>query len=447
VPAGSIPIMRLLVVLVVVCALPGLVRGAERTAREKPMPRTREVQAVRERAFRHLNRAHKALADGDYAACRTALDKLQRDDEKLNDHERALMWQSYGYLHAAQEQYPAAVRAFERSLAGDGLPDAARRDARYNLAQLYLLQERYDDAIAMLTAWLEGADGSSPAAHFMLAMAYMQKGQSGEALPHARRAVAEAATPQESWLQLLLSLLLEQERYREALPVLEQLVARFPRKSYWMQLSAVHSELGNYRKALGALELAYVQNMLTADRELRTLAQLYLHNEVPYKAAKVLEQGLTEGTIPGDADAWELLADAWLLARERERAQAPLERAAELSESGRVYLRLAHVYLDREEWKSARAALAAALEKGRLEDPGDVHLLLGITNASEERWDEARRAFEAAERHPKTKEAAAQWLASIDAEVAAETREEVLGGNRAGANMPDPPDPSATRSN
>ena len=193
-------------------------------------------------------------------------------------------------------------------------------------------------------------------------------------------------------------------------PVLERLVAEFPKKTYWMQLSAVYAELGKHEKALALLELAYEQGLLTQGNELMNLAQLYLYNQIPYRAAEVLEEGMKSGAIQPDARAWQLLADSWLHARERQRALPPLQRAAEESESGDAYVRLAQIYLERESWEEARRALDGALEKGRLTSPGHAYLMLGIADASEKRWDDAARAFTEAQEYEPTQKIAQSWL-------------------------------------
>jgi tetratricopeptide (TPR) repeat protein len=387
--------------------------------REKPKPRTRQVQALGEWAFRKLSAAQRQLADEEYAACLATLDDMKRR-EALGDHERALMWQTYAYVYAAQERYREAAGAFEQCLALHALPEGARLDTQYNLAQLYVVLEEFGTAVELFGTWIAVVETPAPGAHYMYALAAAQHGQQDLAVAQALLAVTKAAEPKEAWLQLLLSLYLQRTAYREAVGVLERLVERFPRKAYWTQLSAVYSELGEHRKALAALEIAYGQGMLTEGRELVTLAQLYLYNEIPYKAAQVLEAGLAREAIASDAEAWELLATSWLSARERRKAIDPLERAARLSESGELYARLANVHLDQEDYAAARSSLASALRKGKLKDPGNTQLLLGIASATDEQWDEAKRAFEAAAGYGRTREAAERWLEHLEREIEAE---------------------------
>ena len=63
-------------------------------------------------------------------------------------------------------------------------------------------------------------DGAQPnsTAYYLLAVAYYQQGDKRRALAPAEKAVELSEKPQESWLQLLLALRLQNEQYAEAVP-------------------------------------------------------------------------------------------------------------------------------------------------------------------------------------------------------------------------------------
>jgi tetratricopeptide (TPR) repeat protein len=375
----------------------------------------KKVEAVGPWAFKRLDRAHGALAAERYEEALDALGEMA-ENERLNAHERSLMWQTFGFVYSAEAKYAEAADSFAKSLEAGGLPEQAALQTKYNLAQLHVMLGNHAAAIVEFQEWLPQVRNPSPNAYYMLAMAYFQEGDRAEAERNAERAVERSTDPREPWLQLLLALQLEREAYADSLPVLQRLVSRFPKKAYWLQLSAVHSELGDHASALAALELAYEQGMLNKGTDLISLAQLYLYNQIPYKAAEVVQDGMRNGVIEADARVYQLLADSWLHARHRDRALEPLQRAAELSESGDAYARLGQVQLERQRWAEARDAFRAALDKGKLHSPGHVYLLLGIANASEERWTDAERAFEAAVAFEPTEGAARQWLTHLAAQ-------------------------------
>lgn len=383
--------------------------------REKAKPETQRVQTVGEWAYKRLNEAHEALGKSKPGEALKALDDM-KESSRLNEHEKALMWQTYGYVYASQEKYAQATEAFEKCLAAGGLPEAAQLDTQYNLGQLYVMLERFDDAVRVLGDWIGKAANPSPEAHYVYAVALFQKGDKRAALTQGELAVQKAKKPQEAWLQLVLSLYVENKQYDKAVGASEALVAFFPKKSYWLQLSAVYSQVEDYKRALAAFALASRQGMLEDDRELNHLAQLYLYNEIPYEAGMVLQQGLDAGKVESTPQAYRLLSDAWISARERAKAEKPLAEAAARAGDGDLYFRLGQIQFERREWGSARESFSRALQKGNLADPGTAQMLLGIASASDEKWDQARSAFTAAAKFEKNRRSAEQWLNDIDAE-------------------------------
>ncbi len=372
---------------------------------------------VTEKTFKKLNEAHELISAEKYQEAKRVIDGLA-DDRGLNDHEHALVWQTYGYIWSSLENYGRATAAFEKTLSFDALPEGAQLNTLYNLAQLYMANEQFQKGVLTLKRWFARAENPAPDAYYLLALGYVQQDRFDLALPHAKTAVQKSDKPKEAWLQLLLALYLDKKQYKDGANLLEQLVARFPRKTYWMQLSAVYQETGREKDALAVMQIAYEQGFLSEDRELRNLVQMYLFHEVPYHGAKILEKGIAEGIVKKDAKAYELLANAWVGAREYDRAIPPLRRAAQLSDKGELFMRLGQVYLEREDWKEAREALAAAEKKGGLKDPGQNQLLLGIAQYNSKRLTAARRAFERARGYEKTARPASQWLRHIEREQA-----------------------------
>jgi tetratricopeptide (TPR) repeat protein len=75
----------------------------------------------------------------------------------------------------------------------------------------------------------------------------------------------------------------------------------------------------------------------------------------------VVEEALAENAVAADADAYQLLANCYLAAREGDQALEPLARAAELSPDGEMDPLLGQLRLQREEFAAALEALDRAL--------------------------------------------------------------------------------------
>ena len=405
-------LMRTIVALLLALSFSFVTLGVAESA-EKKSKRTRKNFVPSQQVGKKLMKIQELAEVEDFQGALDILVPLSKKT-RLKKFDRATVYQMMGYMLGAQEKYDEALQAFEVALKVDYLPDSAMQQLKYNLGQLYLGQEGYDRAIELFEAWLEGAEKPDAQAHFMITIAYAGKEDWVSALEHARTSVALSTTPVENRLRLLLAVEFQNGNLVETLDVLKQLVTLFPKKDYYMQLAFGYSNFGDEEKALAMLELAYQQDYLDKERELTQLTQRYLYHNLPWPAAKVMAKGLDDGTVEASTKNLELYANSLLHAREYTDAVAPLAEAAELSEDGDLYVRLAQVHLEVEDWRKARKALESAIDKGSLRDNGNAQLLLGISNYNEKRFLSARTAFLAAADEEKTSESAAKWLKYVD---------------------------------
>jgi tetratricopeptide (TPR) repeat protein len=333
--------------------------------------------------------------------------------KRLKKFDKATVFQTLGFMQAALEDYDNASQSFESALKVDYLPPATTEQLKYNLAQLYMATSNFPRAVELFEEWFENAENPGAQAEFMITAAYAQTDQWDKALPHARAAVTKSKEPVEQRLGLQLAAEFQNGNIPQTLEVLKVLVTVFPRKRYYEQLAYGYSNLGEEDKALAIMQLIHDQGWFTKDKEYVGLAQRFLFAGLPYQASKIMNEGLEKEVVPPEADHYELLANSLLHAREYDLALEPLTKAAEMAENGELYVRLAQVYLEVENWKSARQALESAVAKGDLRDIGQAQLLLGISNFNEKRYKSARAAFLLASKQEKTAESAQKWLTHV----------------------------------
>jgi tetratricopeptide (TPR) repeat protein len=171
-------------------------------------------------------------------------------------------------------------------------------------------------------------------------------------------------------------------------------------------------------RALAVMQLAHRKKLLDEDTNVRKLASLLQSEDIPYRSVKVLEQGLAQKVLKEDENAYELLGNSWILAREAEKAEPALKKAAELSPKGALYVRLGQVLLLKEDYDGAASALKSGLAKGGLDDPGSAEMLLGITYFNAGKLGEARNWFQKSRRSDKARPTADAWIKHIDEELA-----------------------------
>jgi tetratricopeptide (TPR) repeat protein len=349
--------------------------------------------------------------------------------KRLNPYERALVYRLQGFVAYSAGDAQGAIDAFHKVLAEEILPLKDDVRLRFNIAQLNAGLQNWPDTIRALHDWFGYVQDSNPLAYYLLAIAHFQQDQIDKAIPNAERAVDLAPEPKEGWLQLLAALYIQTGNYADATPVLEELVVRFPKKLYWVQLTLIYGARENYRSSLAVQQVAYQQGLLTEDKELRRLARGYLYADLPHPASEVLAKGMDDGLIERDAEAYELLANSRIAAREYDAALPPLAKAAELADDGELYVRLGQVRLQREEWSEAASMFQKALDRGGLEKPGNALLLLGIASYNDGRTGPARSYFVRARKHEASRPQAEKWLKHIENETrsqeeAADARED-----------------------
>jgi tetratricopeptide (TPR) repeat protein len=369
---------------------------------------------VRSRVSRYLSAAAEAADEGSAKDGLALLDRLTLP--RLNPYERALVYRLKAYVAYGASDYELAIESFEKVLAEEVMSLDADNRIRFNIAQLYASLQQWHEVITAFERWFRYVEEPNPLAYYLLGISYFQLEEIDLAITHTAKAVDLSEEPAEGWIQLLAALYIQQEDYASATPTLEELVMRFPKKQYWVQLSLIYGARDDYRHSLAVQQVAYLQGLLTEDKELRRLARSYLYHDLPYPAAKVLEKGLDEGRIEVNASAFELLANSWIAAREYNRSLGPLRRAAKLSEDGKLSVRLGQVHLQREEWDQAAERLREALDKGGLDKPGTAQLLLGIAYYNGQRVGPARSAFVRARRHDAARAEAERWITHIENE-------------------------------
>ncbi len=389
---------------------------------------TRRRQAVGQRCAKKLEAAQRSINAEQWSQAEQVL-TLAGEKYCTSSFEKSQVWNYLGYSHFSQQHYRRAVEAYLRLL-DEPAAEMKMKVSTYNtVAQLYFQLEDYASAAQFLERLLKASTVANPqtdGAHkadaqtanaqtrALLAQAYYQLDRKKEALVNIKQAINNYQhrdkLPPEAWWSLQSLLYFEQEQYRQALPVLKQLIKHYPRYRYWHQLGGLYGQLDKNIERLVATEVVYLAGALNKERELVSLAYLYLGANTPYRAAVTLETAIKQKQIKATAKHLELLGQAWQQAGEGKKARPVLEKAAALSGEGKIYAQLAGVYLDIGDNIKAVTAAQNALQKGRLERPGAVQLVLGNAQLNLHCYDKAVAAFEQAGKYKTSKVNAKQWL-------------------------------------
>ncbi len=389
--------------------------AASMAAEPPPKPKTRQTENLTQNTYGELMRAQKLISENKTKAAHIVLNDLLKSD-KLNNYERANVMQQIAFAYVSDEDFTSAIIFLKKALVLKTLPEQSELQTLFNLGQIYIAAEKYRDGIKALTDWMKRVENVSGQAFALLAQAHALLGEIKPAINYAQRAVASSERPRENWLHLLISLYLQQENYAKALPLVKQGAALYPQaRIFWQQLAGIYAELDQHRNSFAALRTMHRLGLFKTSSEYERLAQLYLGFDAPVQAAKILEEGFGKKIVKQEPKNYELLGDAWLMAHEWQRALAPLDQAAKLSDDGKIFLRLGHTYIEDEQWARAENRLTQALKKGGLKDPGQAWLLLGIAQAKQNKTDKAITTLDQALQYDKVSSQAKMWLDNIRA--------------------------------
>ena len=365
--------------------------------------------SVTTKTYEQLTEAQELMGEDRIEDALTLL-REHADEVKADTLDEALTLQMLGYAEMAAERFEVAIGHLKRSLALDKLPETVKYNVGYMVAQLHAALGEFEAALEFAAEWFETLAEPTPTQTMFLANIYAQTRRYAEAIPYAERAVAAAERPRESWFQLLTAANYELERYAETARTLRRMIAVWPAKpSYWEQLAGIYVLLEREDQALATLRLAWLQGLLEKENSIKSMVQLAVARGVPEHAGRLLERALEEELLPRDEDYVDMLANAWVAAREYEKAVAAFTEVAELEGANDALLRVANLHMDKGRWPQAEAALRSALD-GDLEAPGKAWLLLGITLAEQAQFEQGFDALRKAQAFADTRKQASRWL-------------------------------------
>ncbi len=347
-----------------------------------------------------------------------AIDKLTKLADKGSDYEKAMINYNLAIAYSSKNDYPSATKFFAKSIATPSLPRTQREQIQYNLGQLYIVTNQYDEGIKALQSYISETCGTISAdAHIFLANALTEKKRYSEALPQIDLAISKSKETKELWLQMKLAIAYEMKDFKGCAEALVLLIGKVPEKSeYWKQLSGVFYEMKNDAESLAVLSLAEKQGFLKTPTEVKNLYNVYMMIESPYKAGSLLEEAIAQKRLPADEANLGSMSDAWINAREADKAESTLKKLAGMSDKGDYYYKLGAMYGDNERWKESKEMLEKALSKGGLKRPGDAWMRIAVAQYGMKDNIGAIAALQKAITFDETRKQAGDWLRALNAQ-------------------------------
>ncbi len=388
--------------------------------RERDKQKTKQAQAVSKEVYDRIQKAQEAIDADDPNAALKILGNL-KGKKRLTEYELQNVLNYMAFVYYNLDNITKAMATYEEMLRIPSVEEQIKKQTLYTLAQLSTMEEQYTKALGLLDQWfvLEMNPAADP--YILYAQNLYQVERYADMVKPIETAMAVAKKREkpvkEDWYVLLNFAYFQQEDYAKVRDIQKILLVNWPKKRYWFSLAGAYTELGEEQNLVGAYDAAMTQGLLERESELVTMAQLYLQNEVPYKAAILLDQEMESGRVKKNAKNYRLLSQAWTLAAEDAKAIPALQQAARLSDEGELNLRLGNAYLNLGQFGECVAAIQDGIKKGGIKSPDNAQISLGMCLYNQKKYRTAIAAFREAGKTNRSRRISRQWINVIDSDI------------------------------
>jgi len=391
----------------------GSVFGAEeKEERKYDDVKTQQRQAVGQKCGKVLEGVQELTEAENWAQAQRALEGAL--GSCTTSYEKSQVYNFLGYVYYSLDRYQDAVNTYKKMINEPEVDERQAINTRYTVAQLYLVLEDYPAAARELEAWMKVSPIVGSDAKVLLGQAYYQMDRKSDALRLVEEAIKEQEAkgnlPKEGWWSLQRVIYYERNDYKRVVDILKKLIVHYPSFSYWRQLGGMYSELNQSVNQLVATELTYLAGNLDQEKQLISLAYMYIGADAPFMGARIIEKGMKEGKIARSGENLEVLGLAWQQGADSKKALPILEEAAKASGKGSLYERLSGVYLDLDQNEKAVLAARNAINKGGAKRKDMVYMNLGNALINLHCYSDAIDAFRNAAKDDRSAKYARQWI-------------------------------------
>lgn len=342
-------------------AAPDAAKIAERKARKS--------QAVGEKVGKAIAKAYELYGQNQVGEALALLEPV----EAPNTYDKAYLDKFIGQLYI--EKNPEKSMTYMiRAVKPDVLGFTDQGTLLRNIGDLSLMAKKYDQAISYYNQWMDFTGETDANVYLRIANAYYETKRYDKVIAPSDKAIAVSKTPRKEPYQMKVGSYLELKQTKKAIEVLETMLPLFPNeKQSWVMLGQFYSMDEQYEKALAIIDMAYKQGLLKTENEIKLLANLYNNNNVPYKAATLLDKHLAAGLLKADRIMLMSIASSYSSSREFEKAAKFYGQLAAKENDGDAYRRQGNALLMANRNAEAVTALQKALEVGTKEK-GKVHV-------------------------------------------------------------------------
>jgi tetratricopeptide (TPR) repeat protein len=364
-----------------------------------------------------LKKAQEAMKNKQWDAALAEIKKAQAA-EKKTPFEAYQIDEFMSYVLVQQKKFAEATPVFERMLNSGFMPPDQVDDRTKTVAQLHFQNKDYKKAVEWGKKWLEKHPGDETMS-VLVGQAYYVQNDYKNAAATMNGVVTTAErggrTPNENWLQIVLSSQFKLDNKDGIADALKKLVRYYPKAEYWENLLDIYRRKDSSdRVTLGFYRLMNDVGTLKQADDYVEMAQLAIDAGVPGEAQTVVEKGVQNGTLKSEDKTAQgrydrLLAGAKKSASADKASLAQLAKEAEKATSGQALVALGQAYLSYGMYDEAIDALKKGIAKGGATDVDEAQISLGIAYLRKGQKDLARQTFKTVKAESKWHGLAEMW--------------------------------------
>lgn len=357
----------------------------------------------------------------DLAGAKQALDELrERRWDRMNDFEKSTVLNFYTNYYLTLEDYPNALLIFEEMLTIEELREDTRLRTLRSLGQLYMAEERWQEAIGAYERWRALSLEEDIIVYRGLSYSYYQMEDFESALPYwidymnlSLETGEELARDDYAYLNGIYFTL---EDFDRALELTKTMIVLFDNPTDWMNLSAVYASLDMEERRVQSLNLAYLKGYLDDENRFLNLGQSMAGIDAPWSGSDILEDGIEQGIVEESQENLEILSQMYLIASAYDEALEPALQVAEMSDSGDGWDTVGYIHYVSHRYEDAVEAFERAVDVGNLSNPSDTYLFLSRSHIELDNFEAALTAARRAadEGDSNDREAANNYISFIN---------------------------------
>ena len=401
--------------------------------------KTRRVPTISESIFKKLGAVQEQMDLKEYGVAEELLLAMLNRSKKYNGNELGNIHNMIGYIAFLKEDYKAAIASYEKVVSqGDEITEGLEVTTLYTIAQLSFVVEDYQGALDYMELWISKAENPGPEPRIFMGQVYYQMKDYPNALAQIKSGIRIAqdrgTKVKENWWALVAFLYYEKEDFQGYIDTMKILVKDFPKRDYWVRLAGIYGQEGMEKLQLNTLQAAYIGEYFESKTDFTNLAGLLMQREAPYKAAKVLRDGLEQEVLERSSRNLQSYGQAWQLAQEVDEAIPVFEEAAEISDDGKIFERLAYLYMEDDRYKQCVVSADGALDKGGLRKRQTMYIVRGMCEFNQNKLKTARKSFVSCRKESRKEKdtsnvrICAQWITFIDRESQRQAQLAAAGG-------------------